>query len=67
MAVFDEAAVLSRGKALAADEGFTWEINFSSPREGGASFRGLHFLSEDRRQDYLARARVELRSKPGTA
>ena len=56
----DEAAVLNHGKALAARDGFTWEIDFNSPPEGRPSFRGMHFLSEERRQAYLARARVEL-------
>jgi hypothetical protein len=63
MADIDEAAVLSHGKALAARDGFTWEINFGAPREGATSFRGLHFLSEDRRQEYLVRARAELREE----
>lgn len=60
MADTDFAAILRRGKALAAQDGFTWEIDFSAPREGRTSFRGMRFLSEDRRQEYLARARAEL-------
>ena len=65
MAEIDEAVVLSHGKALAAQDGFTWEIDFDRPREGMASFRGLHFLSEERRQEYLARARAELLQETG--
>jgi hypothetical protein len=67
MAEIDEAAVLSHAKALAAQDGFTWEINFDSPREGGSSFRGLHFLSEERRQEYRARARAKLLQEAGNA
>jgi hypothetical protein len=67
MADIDDAAVLIHGKALAARDGFTWEIDFNSPREGRTSFRGLHFLSEKRRQEYLARARTELREETGDA
>jgi hypothetical protein len=67
MAELDEAVVLGHAKALAAQDGFTWEIDFNSPREGGTSFRGLHFLSEERRQEYLARARAELLQETGDA
>jgi hypothetical protein len=67
MAEIDEAAVLTRGKALAARDGFTWEIDFNSPPEGRASFRGMHFLSEERRQEYLARAHDELRHEADNA
>ena len=65
MADIDVAAILRRGKALAAQDGFTWEIDFNAPREGRASFRGMRFLSEDRRQEYLARARTELQKRGG--
>jgi hypothetical protein len=64
MAQIDEAAVLSHGKALAVQDGFTWEIDLSVPRKGRNPFRGLQFLSEDRRQEYLARARAELLGEP---
>jgi len=67
VAEIDEATVLNRGKALAAQDGFTWEIDFNAPPEGRASFRGMHFLSEERRQEYLARARAELLQKTGDA
>ena len=63
MADIDGTAVLSHAKALAAQDGFTWEIDFDDPRQGRASFRGMHFLSEGRRQEYLARARAELRKE----
>jgi hypothetical protein len=66
MAWIDEAAVLSHGKALAAQDGFTWDIDLSMSRGGRPSFKGLHFLSETRRQEYLARARAELLENPGT-
>jgi hypothetical protein len=65
MAEIDKATVLAHGKALAAQDGFTWEIDFNSPPEGRPSFRGMHFLSEERRQEYLARARAELLQEMG--
>jgi hypothetical protein len=60
----DEAAVLLRAKAIAAEDGFTWQLDFDAH---GARLRGLHFLSEDRRRQYLARARDEFRKKAGAA
>jgi len=65
MAEIDEAAVLIRAKALAAQDGFTWDIDFSSLPEGGSTFRGLRFLSENRRREYLARVRTELLEQLG--
>ena len=65
MAEIDDATVLAHGQALAAQDGFTWEIDFNSPPEGRPSFRGMHFLSEERRQEYLARARAELLQEMG--
>jgi hypothetical protein len=61
----DEAAVLRRGKALAAQDGFTWELDFALPSAQRPSLRGQHFLSEDRRHEYLERAREDLRKKAG--
>jgi hypothetical protein len=54
----DEAAVLRRSKAVAAKDGFAWQLDCGAP---GTRLRGLHFLSEDRRREYLARARDEFR------
>jgi hypothetical protein len=65
MAGPNEAAVLKRAKACAAQDGFTWEFNFTSASEVRAPLRGQHFLSEDRRQEYLERARGELRKEAG--
>ena len=65
MTEFDEEAVLSRGKALAAQDGFTWELDFSVPSAQRAPLRRQHFLSEDRRQEYLELARAELRKEVG--
>lgn len=62
--IVDDAAVLDRGKALAARDGFTWEIDFSATR---GSFRGLRFLSEERRREYLEKARAEMQSRGGGA
>jgi hypothetical protein len=67
MAELDEAAVLSRGKALAAEDGFTWELDFTVPGAQRAPLRRQRFLSEDRRQEYLERARAELRKEAGDA
>jgi hypothetical protein len=61
MTELNETTVLSRGKALAAEDGFTWELDF------GAPLRRRHFLSEDRRQEYLELARAELRKEMGDA
>ncbi len=53
-----EAAILARAKALAAEEGFTWELDFGVPAEPRAKLRHQHFLSKDRQQDYIERARL---------
>jgi hypothetical protein len=63
MVELDEAEVLRLAKALAAQDGFTWEFDLAGP----AGPRGQHFLSEDRRQEYLARARDEMRKESGDA
>jgi hypothetical protein len=64
MMKLDDAAVLMRAKAIAAEDGFTWQLDFDAH---GARLRGLHFLSEDRRREYLARARDEFRKQAGNA
>jgi hypothetical protein len=61
MMKLDDAAVLMRAKAIAAEDGFTWQLDFDAH---GARLRGLHFLSEDRRRQYLARARDEFPNAP---
>jgi len=63
MVEIDEAEVLKLAKALAAQDGFTWEFDLAGP----AGPRGQHFLSEDRRQEYLARAREQLTREKGDA
>jgi hypothetical protein len=60
MAGLDEAAVLSRAKALAAQDGFAWELDWTLPSDQRTPLKGRHFLSEDRREEYLERARAEL-------
>ena len=67
MAEPDEAAVLRRAKALAKRDRFTWEFTVGSPGALRAPLRGQHFLSEERRQEYLERARAELRKEAGDA
>ena len=67
MAEPDKAAVLERAKALAKKDGFTWELDFGATGIARAKLRGQHFLSKDRQQEYLERARVELRKEAGNA
>ena len=67
MAEPDETAVLERAKALAKEDGFTWELDFGAPGIPRTKLRGQHFLSKDRQQEYLERARVELRKEAGNA
>ena len=67
MAEPNEAAVLKRAKAVAEQDGFTWEFNFGDPGARRTPLKGQHFLSEERRQEYLERARVELRKEVGDA
>jgi hypothetical protein len=64
MIELDETAVLRQAKADAAEDGFTWELDFGA-RAQGAPLRGERFLSEDRRQEYLSRARDKLRDTHG--
>jgi hypothetical protein len=56
-----EAAILARAKALAAEDGFTWEFDFGAPVAPRAKLRHQHFLSKDRQQDYLERAKLAQR------
>ena len=54
----EEAAILARAKALAEEDGFTWELDFSASAPPRAKLRHQHFLSKDRQQDYLERAKA---------
>lgn len=67
MIELEEVAVLRRAKAAAAQDGFTWELDFTAPDALRVPLRRQRFLSEDRRQEYLARARSELRNETGNA
>jgi hypothetical protein len=67
MAEHDNAAVLERAMALANDDGFTWELDFGAPGLPRAKLRGQHFLSNDRQEEYLERARVDLRKEASNA
>ena len=67
MAEPDEAAVLKRAKAAAEQDGFTWEFNFGTTGASGTPLKDQRFLSEDRRGEYLGRARVELRKEATNA
>jgi hypothetical protein len=61
MAEPNEAAVLKRAKAAAEQDGFTWELDIGVPGAFRAPLRRQHFLSKERQQEYLDRARAELR------
>ena len=67
MAEHDNAAVLERAMALANDDGFTWELDFGAPGLPRAKLRGQHFLSKERQEEYLERARVDLRKEASNA
>jgi hypothetical protein len=57
----DEAAVLARAKALAKEDGFTWEFDVGVPGALRPPLRHQRFLSRDRQLEYVERARAELR------
>ena len=57
----ENAAILARAKALAAEDGFTWELNFGAPAAPSVKLRHQHFLSKDRQQDYMERAKLSQR------
>ena len=57
----EEAAILARAKALAAEDGFTWEFNFGATAAPRAKLRHQHFLSKNRQQAYLQRAKLAAR------
>jgi hypothetical protein len=61
MAEIDGDAILARAKSLCAQDGFAWELDFTLPYPPAGHLRGSHYPSEQRRQQYLARARAELR------
>jgi hypothetical protein len=56
----EQAAILARAKALAAEDGFTWE--YGVPAAPRAKLRHQRFLSRDRQQDYLERAKLAQRA-----
>jgi hypothetical protein len=65
MAEPDKAAVLERAKALANEDGFTWELDYGAI--GRAKLRSQRFLSKDRQEEYLERARADLRKEASNA
>jgi len=56
----DETAVEKQAIELAEKDGFAWQLDFK-PVIPRAPIRPQRFLSDDRRQEYLARARAPLR------
>ena len=67
MAQPDNAAVLDRATGLANEDGFTWELDFGAPSVPRTKLRHQHFLSKDRQQEYLERARTDLREEASNA
>jgi hypothetical protein len=65
MAEPNEAAIEKRAKELAERDGYAWELEFK-PVVRYAPIRLKRLLvNEDRRQEYIARARAELQRKLG--
>ena len=56
----DQAAILKRAKELCEQDGFAWELDYAPPT--GEPIIPRVTLSEEARQQYLARARAELRA-----
>jgi hypothetical protein len=54
----DEVAVLKRAKELCEQDGYAWELDYSPPTAEPIIPKVT--LSEEARQQYLARARAEL-------
>jgi hypothetical protein len=55
----DETVVVRRAKALAERDGFAWELNFR-PMAMTTKIELQRLVSEERRKQYLVRARDEL-------
>jgi hypothetical protein len=60
MPEISDVAVEIRAKALAEQDGFAWELEYG-PMTGGAKTQGQAYLSPERKQQYLDRARADLR------
>jgi hypothetical protein len=59
MADVTEAEIEKRAKELATQDGYSWELEFR-PVQPGAMVEPQRYLSDERRQQYLDRARAEL-------
>ena len=53
------AAVEKRAQQLCERDGYVWDINFN-PMVRGAKISGQPPLTDEQREEYLARARAEL-------
>ncbi|HXC29840.1 MAG TPA: hypothetical protein VNV38_17925 [Stellaceae bacterium] len=65
MAEIDETAIEGKAREQAAKDGLAWE-----PSEGGARYTPLKLracVTEEQREQYLARARAELQSEADDA
>jgi len=56
----DEAAIVKRARELCKQDGFAWDLEYEHP-SAEPVIPGI-ILSEESRQQYLARARAELTS-----
>jgi hypothetical protein len=66
MAEITNGAVERRAKALAEADGFAWQLELQ-PVRPGAKVDLQAYLSPERRQQYLDRARAELHKEAGNA
>ena len=62
----NEAEVEKHARMLAEQDGYAWELEFK-PVVRYAPIRPKGFLSDDRRQEYRARARAALRATLGVS
>lgn len=62
----DEVAVERRARELAEQDGYTWELIYK-PVIPGAPIKPQRYLSEERKQEYRARARAEGGQEGGNA
>jgi hypothetical protein len=63
----NETSVLRRAKALAEQDGFAWELNYRARNGQHAKINLQRYLDDEHRQQYLERARAELRKEADSA
>ena len=67
MSEVNEVAILKRAKELCEQDGFASELNFVTPSARYAPIKPQPYLSDERRQQYIACARAELRKENDNA